>query len=450
MKQKITLLILICVLTITALAVIQGYFIYNTYKLQEREVKSLVTQELLDIETSGKLDSINKSWMIKTGRFINDYTQGRATKEDYALLIKKTADSLSPVMSDYIKHKKLVGDYDVTYSNYVKVVRLQDQSSKVIDTLYKGKLKLFSNNITNAEETEASESRWRESTTATPESPGTYDFEIVTSRYYSISNWERQVLYKMSGLLLFSVGLLAMVIGLFYWSIKNLISQKKIADVKTDFINNITHEFQTPIAALTIAVATLKKKDTGLSEEQFYNSLSIIDRQNQRMQKLFAQISDASVGAGQIDISGATHINTEYIQQAIADFSISHPQAVISFSGNPSAVLYMDSFHFTTLLNNLLDNSVKYGADTIEVIFEQSALGSAVYIKDNGRGIPPEHQAAIFDKFYRIDTGNVHNTKGLGLGLFYVKQIITAYHGKISVSSDEGKGSIFTLSLPIA
>lgn len=433
-----------------ALAAIQGYFIYNTYKLKEREAKTLITQKLLDVETSGKLDSINSAWMKKTGKFVIDYTEGRVTKGDYLKLIKKTEDSLSAQMSKYMGKKGLVDDYDVTYSNYLTSAVIENQKTKEVDTLCGGQVLLFSNNSEGTHEMKASESRWGERTNDISLDAEPYNFAVVTTRYYGITNWEREVLYKMAGLLFFSLALLAMVIGLFYWSIKNLITQKKIADIKTDFINNITHEFQTPLAALDIAVKTLKKKDNELSEEHFYNSLSIIDRQNQRMQKLFGQVSDASVGAGEIDTSRAENISKEEIQQAIDDFAISRPQAVINFTADTAATLYIDRFHLATIMNNLLDNAVKYGANVIDVSLEQNILNSGLRIKDNGRGIAPKDQPAIFDKFYRVDTGNVHNTKGLGLGLFYVKQIVTAYKGEISVSSDEGKGSIFTLSLPIA
>lgn len=433
-----------------ALAAIQGYFIYNTYQLKEREAKTLITQKLLDIETSGKLDSINKAWMKKTGKFVIDYTQGRVSKNDYLKLIRKTEDSLSAQMSRYMERRGLVDDYDVTYANYLTSAIVENSATKELDTLCGGKVLLFSNNNEGAAEMKASESRWAETTTDISEDAEPYNFAVVTSRYYSITNWNSEVLYKMAGLLLFSVALLAMVIGLFYWSIKNLITQKKIADIKTDFINNITHEFQTPLAALDIAVKTLKKKDAELSEEHFYNSLSIIDRQNQRMQKLFGQVSEASVGAGEIDTSRVESISKEEIQQVIDDFAISRPQAIINFKADTTATLYIDRFHLATILNNLLDNAVKYGATIVDVSLEQNISSSGLRIKDNGRGIAPKDQPAIFDKFYRVNTGNVHNTKGLGLGLFYVKQIVTAYNGEISVSSDEGKGSIFTLSLPIA
>jgi two-component system phosphate regulon sensor histidine kinase PhoR len=168
------------------------------------------------------------------------------------------------------------------------------------------------------------------------------------------------------------------------------------------------------------------------------------------MQKLFGQVSEASVGAEGIDITKAELLGKEEIQQVIDDFAISRPQAVINFKADTAATIYIDRFHLATILNNLLDNAVKYGADVIDVSLEQNISTSGLRIKDNGRGIAPKDQQAVFEKFYRVEKGNIHNTKGLGLGLFYVKQIVTAYNGEITVKSEEQKGSIFTIVLPIA
>lgn len=449
MKQKITLLIFACIVTMAALGAIQGYFIYNTYQLREKEAKTLVTQKLLDVETSGKLDSINSKWMRKTGNFVVQFTNGKATKQDYLKLIKQTEDSLSRVMSEFIDMKGLVSYYDVTYSNYVTLVIMEEAKTKELDTLYKGQLLLFTNNSEGAKEIKASESRWSGATTDIDPEAKLYNFVVVTTRYYTISNWNSEVLWKMSGLLAFSVLLFMLVIGLFYWSIKNLITQKKLADVKTDFINNITHEFQTPLAALDIAVKTLKHKEAELTAQQFDTSLAIIDRQNQRMQKLFGQVSEASVGVEGIETTKAELLGKDEIQQVIDDFALSRPQAAIKFKADTDATIYIDRFHLATILNNLLDNAVKYGADVIDVSLEQNISTTGLRVKDNGRGIAPKDQQAIFEKFYRVDKGNIHNTKGLGLGLFYVKQIVTAYGGEISVASKEGKGSIFTIILSV-
>lgn len=454
MKRKISLLIIGCVITVVALTCIQGYFICNTYKLEAKEANTAITKQFLEMETTGKLDSVNNVWMKKTKQFISLYTQKKVTKEDYKKLIKKASDSLTGIIANHISKKGIFKEYEVSYANYIVSVMLIKENRKVGDTLFKGKQILFGNNTENIPETQVSQSKWTSNTFAniSEEMCTTGDeclyFEVVTERYYSIENWERQVFIKMAGLLGFSLLLLAFVVLLFYWSIKNLITQKKINDIKSDFINNITHEFQTPLAALDIAVTTLKKKEQKLTPEQFNNALSIIERQNVRMQKLFNEVAKASLATDSIDTSNTKEITSADIHEIINDFKLSHPGVEILFNENNGVTFYMDRFHLDTILINLLDNAEKYGAGVITLKLEKSAKGITLAIQDNGIGIAKKEQLAIFDKFYRVQKGDIHTTKGLGLGLFYVNRIIEAYMGTITVSSEEGKGATFIISIP--
>lgn len=443
MKRKILLLITGCIITVTALTWIQGYFIYNTYLLKAKEANAVISRQFLTMETSGKLDTLNHAWMGKAAQFIKDYIQQKATKEDLEKIIKATSDSLSQVAIKSIKKKKFYEDYDVSYANYLSTIVIYKKGSKVGDTIYSGKMLLYGNNIEQSNESKASQSKSRD------DSYDSYSYEIISDRFYGIANWRKQIIVKMSGLLVFSTALLIFVVLLFYWSIKNLITQKKIADIKTDFINNITHEFQTPLAALDIAVATLKKKEGELTPEQFNYTLSIVDRQNVRMQKLFNQVTRASLATDAIDITNAQTIGYTEIQEIINDFIISHPDTTINFEEeNKNRSLYIDRFHLDTIVVNLLDNAVKYGATTITIRLGKETKNTILQVQDNGIGIAQKEQLAIFDKFYRVQKGDVHTTKGLGLGLFYVQQIIAAYKGTISVTSEIGQGATFIISIP--
>jgi len=446
MKRKIVLLITACIVTVAALAAIQSYFIYNTYKLKEREVTAAISQKLLSAETDGKLDTLNELWMTRAAEFIVAYKAGKKTREQFVYEIAQMSDSLSSLMPGHIKKERFLDYYDVSYSNYISSVVVLDKF-KANDTVFKGRLLLFGNNTEDMKQIPASQSAWTGNTVDHLCNVTPYEFQVKTNRFYSIPNWEREVLWKMSGLLAFSIALFIIVIGLFYWSIKNLITQRKIADIKTDFINNITHEFQTPLAALDIAVSTLKKEGE-LSHEHLYNSLSIIDRQNQRMQKLFRQVAKASVGEEGLDISRAENLTATDVQHIIDDFKLSRPEANISFTADEGTAVHMDHFHLSTVLVNLLDNAVKYGADKIKVRLAMEDNRTQLMVSDNGRGIASKEKSAIFEKFYRVDKGNVHTTKGLGLGLFYVRQIVTAYNGSVTVTNEEGQGSTFTLAIP--
>src|SRR5687768_2130129 len=140
MKRKIALLIAGCIITVIALACIQGYFVYNTYQLHLKEADHNVRQKLLSLEVDGQLDSLNTAWMKKTGEFIAYNVDNPARGKDFKKLILKIEDSLSAVEDDYIKSRGLVGDFDVSYNNYVKQVVLQKAGTNTTDTLFSGKL----------------------------------------------------------------------------------------------------------------------------------------------------------------------------------------------------------------------------------------------------------------------------------------------------------------------
>lgn len=446
MKRKILFLITGCVVTVAALAPIQGYFIYNTYRLYAKEANAEIAQKLLKLETTGKLDTINAAWMKKTQQFVRDYADGKVAKEEYTKIVEGLTDSLSNEVQMCIDKDPALNKYDVTYTNYVTSASVCKDTTQPADTIFTGKMLLYGTNVENEPETESSQSTWRN--TSKENDSLDVNFEVATTRYYSIANWEKEVFARMSGLLIFSVLLLTFVVILFYLSIKNLIVQKKIADIKTDFINNITHEFQTPLGAMDIAVKMLQKKEHGLTEEQFGHSISIIERQNRRMQKLFGQVKEASLITG-IDTAQAQPISCKEIQEMTGDFALFHPEISIHYAGS-GIIIRMDKFHLGTILANLLDNAAKYGANTINVSLSETERASVITITDNGMGIAEKEQKLIFDKFYRVEKGNIHTAKGLGLGLYYVKQIVNAYKGTVAVESEEGKGSTFIISIPQA
>lgn len=441
MKRKIAFLITGCVFTVAALTVIQGYFIYNTYLLNARDANQAINEQLLKLETTGKLDTLNDIWMKKTRCFVDLYYDKKVTRADYVKLIKKTEDSLSEVVSKFIIRKKFFEEYDVTFANYIVSASIYTDDPEKADPLFSGKMILYGNNPEKNAETQASQSTWH------GDSEKKFNFVVVTERYYSIANWEQKVFAKMAGLLIFSVALLIFVVVLFYLSIKNLITQKKIADIKTDFVNNITHEFQTPLAALDIAVKTLQRKEGELTPEHISNSLNIINRQNVRMQKLFGQVTEALLTDAEIFPVQTQALDSSIIKEILTDFALSHPSVIFNFETH-AAVIYIEKFHFSTILINLLDNAIKYGADNVNIILEESEGQSVLTVKDNGIGIAKKEQKAIFDKFYRVQKGNIHTTKGLGLGLFYAYQVVKAYKGKITVNSTEDTGAEFILSIP--
>jgi signal transduction histidine kinase len=242
------------------------------------------------------------------------------------------------------------------------------------------------------------------------------------------------------------------VIGLLYYSIKNLITQKKIADIKTDFVNNITHELKTPLATLTLATKMLKKDEIRQQPQRVDDTINTIERQNKRLQKLIDQVLSNSLGYNEIQLHMES-VNIEtYVNTVLDDFlwSVKSENITLNrqFSGSKKTI-HLDKFYTTTALLNVLENAVKYAGEDINIncsVESESAL--KIVIKDNGIGISDKDQKHLFDKFFRAGNKEIHNVKGLGLGLYYTNQIIKAHNGNIQVESKKDKGSTFILTIP--
>jgi signal transduction histidine kinase len=236
---------------------------------------------------------------------------------------------------------------------------------------------------------------------------------------------------------------------LFVVAIQSLIKQKKISDIKTDFINNITHELKTPLTTLSVATKILERKEVKEDEVVFNSIVETINRQNSRLQNIIDQVMSNALGQEKIELQKETVTPDILLKTIIDDFKLSNPDVGIISNLNASKTsLNLDKFHLTTAINNVLENAVKYGCKNIilKTVVQNKQLN--ISIEDDGIGIQKTKQLLLFEKFYRVGEGNIHNVKGLGLGLYYVNQIIKAHQGSIKVQSDLGKGSLFTISIP--
>lgn len=434
------LLIGACIFTVIALATIQGYFIYNTYQLHEKEINAAIKKQIARLEDTDEWENINYNWSRHCKKYAKEYVKGNVTKQDFIKYLNANKDSLSRGMSIYMKKMSQPEDYNIDYSIYLNSITLINHGKT--DTLFNGKIVILATDTSKKNKILSSMGRWE-----TKDNDDDFTLILKSERYYSFDELQQTIISKMAGLLIFSVVLMAFVVFLYYMSLKNLITQKRIADIKTDFVNNITHEFQTPLATMDLAIKTLQRKDEQMSPAHYKNTLAMIARQNERLQKLFRQVTEASVAP--IANKNSIQVTNEEIKDMIEDFKLSKPDVSIEFTSQKEAfTVSMDRFHLNTILINLLDNAVKYGATKIEADLKIITDNFILSVKDNGKGIPVQEQASIFDKFYRVEKGNIHNTKGLGLGLFYIKQLVQTYGGNITVKSEENKGSLFTITIP--
>jgi len=279
------------------------------------------------------------------------------------------------------------------------------------------------------------------------------DYNILSedSLYIYVYNWKQVIYSRMLLVFLFSVFVMITIVTLFVVAIRSLIKQKRVSDVKTDFINNITHEFKTPLTTLSVSTKILQRKDTKDNAELFETIIDTISRQNIRLQSLIDQVLVNSLGYEEIELKKEKTDMEGLLQSVADDFKIAYPKIELKTdfaNDNTNTKLVLDTFYLTTALTNVLENAVKYGCKSITLKTNLNNGFFTIGIQDDGIGIAKDKQALLFDKFYRVEQGNLHNTKGLGLGLYYTNQIIKAHKGSVNVMSRLGEGAMFNITIP--
>jgi two-component system phosphate regulon sensor histidine kinase PhoR len=258
------------------------------------------------------------------------------------------------------------------------------------------------------------------------------------------------MLWILGGSLLFSLFILAT----FALSLYFIIRQKKISEMKSDFINNMTHEFKTPIATISLAADTIVNSKVIKDETSIRHFIGMIKKENSRMNKKVETILQiASLDKKEIEFMFENVSLHTIIQHAIETIEIQVHQRNGKISLNLNAgndLLFGDSEHLTNLVSNLLDNAIKYTQEQPRITVETKNIDDGIMfiVQDNGIGMSKAVQSKIFERFYRQSSGNVHDVKGFGLGLNYARSIIEAHKGRISVTSEPGKGSRFEIFLP--
>lgn len=273
--------------------------------------------------------------------------------------------------------------------------------------------------------------------------------------YYLHLNFPNEKTYLLSRLSLpitFSIVFILLIFGVFLFTIRGVFRQRNLAIIKNDFINNMTHELKTPISTISLACEALKDPTLQKSDQLKDSFLGTISEENNRLGVLVENALTTAV----LD-KGELRLKIEKVEvQKILDQAIKNSKLTANKKGGdiqlvePEKPIYLnvDKVHFTSVIYNLIDNAIKYSSEVpeISVTLTETPKLVKLYIKDNGIGISKENQKKIFDKLYRVPTGNIHNVRGYGLGLSYVKAIVTKHGGKISVNSALGKGSTFILT----
>jgi two-component system, OmpR family, phosphate regulon sensor histidine kinase PhoR len=257
----------------------------------------------------------------------------------------------------------------------------------------------------------------------------------------------------ISGSLIIYSAVVLILLSVLAYSVIVILQQKRLSEIRTDFVNNMTHELKTPISTIGLSANVLLQKD--IAPERVNQYASIIQAENQRLEKQVERVLQiALLEKEELKLTRQELDLHEILQTVCETFKLTVDERegkIITALNAESSLVIADKVHLTNILYNLLDNANKYSENTplIQVSTKNENEWIYISISDNGKGIDKNNLKHIFDKFYRVPTGNVHDVKGFGLGLYYVKNIVELHHGKISVESTPGKGSTFKIGLPL-
>ncbi|RED23332.1 signal transduction histidine kinase [Flavobacterium cutihirudinis] len=452
MKQRINLLIGFSVVALIVLSTVQCYLVKTTYDYKVAQFHTEIKNEIGQI--SNNYSDIDSVLVSKKEALYKDltqkYIQGKKTKTDIknGILENDFQDALTLRIQRKFERElpNLKIDFAIVLNKFILY-----KNTKKGDTIFSQKPfirnKLYGN---LASLDHAFLVRNYVGTTNGTLENENYQLLTEDSMYVSVIDWEKIILRRMTVVLILSLCSILTLISLFVLAIRALIRLKKVNDVKTDFINNITHELKTPLATLGISTKILAEKSIRDNDENFNSIVNTISRQNNRLQNLIDQVMANSLAENEIELQKEKIETEDFLLSIVNDFKITFPKINLKTDFKTSkTILTLDRFHLTTAFLNVLENAVKYGSKTITIKTSIVENQFSISFEDDGIGIAKNKQSLLFDKFYRVEQGNLHNTKGLGLGLYYVDQIVKAHQGTVSVISDLGKGTQFIILLKV-
>ncbi len=449
-RNTIRYVIILATFSVLGIILIQFFFLRNTVNLNERKFHESTTKALNVV--AHKLVSYNQK------------VNGREPKADLPNAVDQISNNyyvvnvnedihpglLEHFLIEEFKNHNLKVDfefaiYDCENEKMVYGKHLMEQNDSLTSTLLVSK---------QSNECDAEDALFEQyyKTQAVKKECGlptcekyTYYFGVSfpnRSKYYSsqVHGW-----YVVNGFLL-------IVILFFGYTLFVIFKQRRLSEIQKNFINNLTHEFRTPIASIDLSSKVISDPRILDHPNRLREYSNIISEQTQRLSSQVDKVLlMASIEKQRLKLDLTMIELNEFVQKSIADFKTSQNghQYTINFTSEVEEWrIQADALHFSNVIFNILDNAIKYcdKAPQIDVVLSETKKDIQLKFADNGIGIPKEYRKKIFARFYRIPTGDIHNVKGFGLGLDYVRKIIERHHWEIQVSDNSPKGSIFTIT----
>jgi two-component system phosphate regulon sensor histidine kinase PhoR len=411
-------LIILGGLSIIGIIFIQSYWLLKTWDIKDKEFDQTVNIVLRNV--AERMSKYNKTILPKS-----ELVQRRSSNY-YAVNINSEIDA--GLLEQYLRHEMIKQSLDIAfeyavydcttdelvYGNYCSPENVDEKTLKK-----KPKLPKFENLI-----------------------------------YYFVIRFPQRESFLLANrnmtLTLTILSILAIVF--FLYSMWFIMEQKRLSELQKDFINNMTHEFKTPISSIKIASDFLSNDEYLKNDNRLNRYIQIIREQNQRLNDQVEKVLNvARLEKDSIELKKEIFEINKTLEDVINNESLKLKQGKIEFSKLENPInINADKLHFVNVVANMIDNAIKYSNDTpfVEISLNEAEKDVLLSIKDQGIGIDKENQKKLFDKFYRVSTGNVHNVKGFGLGLFYVKNICNAHGWLLQVQSEPNVGSEFIITIP--
>jgi two-component system, OmpR family, phosphate regulon sensor histidine kinase PhoR len=503
-KKMINILAIVMAIAVAAMVWVQLITINKTAKLQEKDFNFLVNRALSDVRDMLDFEEIQLFYQLDESYYIQDVKPSMGlnlypNSDPTESLIKLGKSGELTVSWDKNTYKSRKGNFEISssqttfnipsmQSSYNRLSEKQSQALRyqdyllartemkiservspdylkyAIDTELKDKDILLSykycikTTIDGKTEIALGDKDYRPSKgTREYKTPLFYDPKSSKPHflYVYFPDQHAEQIKASTDFVLPSLLLTIIIIGIFVFTLQIILRQKKLSQIKNDFINNMTHELKTPISTISLASQMLKDNSLVHSPSTIDHISGVILDESKRLSNQVEKVLQMAVfNEGKLKLKFTEIDLNQVVSQATSNFEIRVTTSNGSLETMLSAenpMISGDEIHITNLIYNLLDNAEKYSKENpkIEVSTENRGDWVIVQIKDNGIGISKENLTQIFERFYRIPTGNVHNVKGFGLGLFYVKRIVDEHHGKIKVESTVGKGTKFRLYFPV-
>lgn len=437
-NRTIRIIILLSVIAVIGVIVNQYVRVQNTLSIQDKTIQ--IQEENAKIEKQ---------------QFINQVTLALVGVRDRLLSLNVDVKGiyLEPVQQ-ITKNYFVVSFYDTLNPKVLQNLLVEEfEEYHIVEPFEYGIYDCFTDSIIFDKYVDLSNGKVSEAQTSTQrkwDHDGHY-FGVYFPNKKDVVIDEKDII---SNELFWSMVLLAIVLLVFSISIFVILRQKRLSEVKTDFINNMTHELKTPISTIALSSDVLRKMTDFSDGVRISRYANIIHTENARLESQVERVLQlAKLENGKIELKKEQLDLHEIIEKCLETFSliVKQKNGHITYHGSSDKIkLYGDRVHITNVIYNLLDNATKYCRDVpqIEISTEKDPNGVFLIVKDLGKGMTSDQLKQIFDKFYRVPTGSVHDVKGFGLGLFYVSEIVAAHNGKITVKSEVGKGSEFKVYLP--